>query len=78
MHAKPSVRALSQNTLPKWYLETIGVWVSSLNQCDYCFEHHFAGLKRLLDDGQRADSLRTAIELQLRRPQHNLLTADEH
>ena len=51
------------NTLPKWYLETIGVWVSSLNHCDYCVEHHFSGLKRLLDDDQRADALRTAIEL---------------
>ena len=44
----------ARNTLPKWYLETIGVWVSSLNHCDYCVEHHFAGLKRLLDDDQRA------------------------
>ena len=53
----------TRNTLPKWYLETIGVWVSSLNHCDYCVEHHFAGLKRLLDDGRRADALRAAIEL---------------
>ena len=50
------------NTLPKWYLETIGVWVSSLNHCDYCVEHHFSGLKRLLDDDQRASTLRAAIE----------------
>ena len=50
------------NTLPKWYLETIGVWVSSLNHCDYCVEHHFAGLTRLLDDDQRAGVLRAAIE----------------
>ena len=53
----------ASNTLPKWYLETIGVWVSSLNHCDYCVEHHFAGLKRLLDNEQRADALRAAIEL---------------
>ena len=52
----------ARNTLPKWYLETIGVWVSSLNHCDYCVEHHFAGLKRLLDDDQRAGALRAAIE----------------
>ena len=36
----------SGNSLPKWVLETIGVWVSSLNACAYCVEHHFAGLKR--------------------------------
>ena len=53
----------TSNTLPKWYLETIGVWVSSLNHCDYCVEHHFSGLKRLMVDDQRADALRAAIEL---------------
>ena len=36
--------------------------MSSLNHCDYCVEHHFAGLKRLLDDDQRAGALRVAIE----------------
>ena len=57
-----SVLHHARNTLPKWYLETIGVWVSSLNHCDYCVEHHFAGLTRLLDDDQRANALRAAIE----------------
>ena len=52
----------ARNTLPKWYLETIGVWVSSLNHCDYCVEHHFSGLMRLLDDAHRANALRAAIE----------------
>ena len=36
------------NTIHKWFLETLGVWVSTLNKCEYCIEHHFAGLKRLL------------------------------
>ncbi|WP_106791241.1 carboxymuconolactone decarboxylase family protein [Aquimarina sp. Aq78] len=40
----------SNNTLPKWYLETLGVYVSSLNQCSYCVDHHSIGLKRLLND----------------------------
>ena len=52
----------SCNTLPKWYLEAIGVWVSSLNHCDYCVDHHFSGLIRLLDDDHRANALRAAIE----------------
>jgi len=38
------------NTLPKWYLETLGVYVSILNHCKYCVDHHAAGLKRLLND----------------------------
>ena len=37
------------NTIDKWFLETLGVWVSTLNKCEYCVEHHFAGLKRLLN-----------------------------
>ncbi|MEM1274124.1 MAG: peroxidase-related enzyme [Pseudomonadota bacterium] len=52
----------SGNTLPKWFLETLGVWVSRLNACSYCVEHHFAGLKRLLRDDERAGALRAAIE----------------
>lgn len=52
----------SGNTLPKWFLEVIGVWVSSLNECTYCVEHHFAGLKRLLGDDPRAEAIRVAIE----------------
>lgn len=50
------------NTVPKWFLETLGVWVSSLNACSYCVEHHFAGLKRLLRDDARADGLRAALQ----------------
>lgn len=52
----------SGNELPKWFLETLGVWVSSLNKCAYCVDHHFAGLKRLLADDARADQIRSAIE----------------
>ena len=45
------------NTIPKWFLEALGVWVSSLNNCDYCIDHHFAGLKRLLADDSKADAI---------------------
>ena len=50
------------NTIPKWFLEAIGVWVSSLNSCGYCVEHHFAGMKRLMKDDARSDALLTAIQ----------------
>lgn len=49
------------NQIPKWILEMIGVYVSQLNDCSYCVEHHFAGLKRLLGDDQKADAIRAAI-----------------
>ncbi len=52
----------SANTLAKSYLETIGVYVSMLNKCDYCVEHHFAGLVRLLGDESRAGDIRRALE----------------
>lgn len=52
----------SGNTIPKWFLETLGVWVSSLNQCGYCVEHHFNGLRRLLKDDDKAAGIRSAIE----------------
>lgn len=50
------------NQIPKWFLEVLGVWVSSLNACTYCVEHHCAGMKRLLQDDVRADAIRAAIE----------------
>ena len=52
----------SANTLEKSYLETIGVYVSMLNDCAYCVEHHFEGLTRLLDDEARATEIRQALE----------------
>jgi len=50
-----SVLHNANNTLPKWYLEAIGVYVSYLNECDYCVAHHFAGFSRLIEDDQKAN-----------------------
>ncbi len=51
-----------RNTLPKSYLETVGVWVSMLNECRYCVEHHFSGLSRLLNDDARAAVIRQSMQ----------------
>ncbi|MEL6924940.1 MAG: peroxidase-related enzyme [Bacteroidota bacterium] len=51
----------ANNTLPKWYLETLGVYVSQLNQCDYCVAHHYAGLQRLLKNDRLSAEIKTAI-----------------
>ena len=48
----------SENTTPKWFLETIGVYVSILNNCDYCVKHHLLGLKRLLNDSAKLLTLK--------------------
>ncbi|MEP5611229.1 MAG: peroxidase-related enzyme [Cyclobacteriaceae bacterium] len=49
------------NALPKSYLETAGVYVSYLNKCDYCVEHHFAGLSRLINDQEQANKIFQAL-----------------
>jgi len=51
----------SNNTLPKWFLEAIGTYVSYLNDCNYCFEHHYVGLKRNLGDEEKSEAIRQAI-----------------
>ena len=38
------------NTLPNWFLELLGVYVSRLNGCAYCVAHHHAGLARLVGE----------------------------
>ena len=52
----------NDNEIPKWFLEVLGVWVSALNSCDYCVEHHFGGVKRLMRDDPRSAAIRAAIE----------------
>jgi len=52
----------ARNRLPRWLLETVGVYVSALNGCGYCVEHHAAGLDRLLGDPERGRAIREALE----------------
>ncbi len=51
-----------RNTIPKWLHEAAGVYVSLNNTCDYCIEHHYAGMRRLLNDDERSSEIRTALE----------------
>ncbi len=50
------------NRTPKWFLEAVGLWVSLLNRCAYCVEHHYAGMTRLVGDDARARRIRRALE----------------
>ena len=52
----------SDNTFPNWFLELLGTYTSYLNKCDYCYKHHFTGMKRFLNDDKKADSLKFHIE----------------
>lgn len=49
------------NQLPLWFLESIGVLVSRLNECGYCAAHHAAGLRRHLRDDSRFESYERAL-----------------
>ncbi len=51
----------SGNTLGGETLELLGVFVSSWNGCEYCREHHFEGLRRLLADDDRAAAIRRTL-----------------
>ena len=52
-----SVLHHSGNQLPGWFLEALGVLVSRLNACGYCDNHHSAGLRRLLKDDKKYQSV---------------------
>jgi len=54
----------SENTTPKWFLEIIGVYVSILNNCDYCVKHHLLGLKRLLNDSEKFNKIQQNLQSQ--------------
>ncbi|UUX48793.1 peroxidase-related enzyme [Nisaea acidiphila] len=62
MHLYKYVLHHTGNKVPKWMLESLGVYVSLINRCAYCVEHHFQGLCRLLADDMRGDAIRTAFE----------------
>ncbi|MEM7173128.1 MAG: carboxymuconolactone decarboxylase family protein [Pseudomonadota bacterium] len=51
----------SGNRLPKWLLEALGTYVSHLNACDYCFQHHLAGRARLIGDDTRSAAIKAAL-----------------
>ena len=52
----------NQNTFPKWFLEALGVYVSHLNGCKYCFDHHFAGMERLIEAKEKSNKIKSAIQ----------------
>ena len=51
----------SGNTLSVRFLETLGLFVSVLNRCGYCIDHHYEGLRRLLKDDDRAQAILAAF-----------------
>jgi len=52
----------SRNTLDHAFAEAIGVIVSQANGCQYCVDHHLAGMRRLLAETDRAELWTRALE----------------
>ena len=51
----------SANKVPSWMLETIGAYVSVLNGCAYCTAHHLEGLRTLIKDPDRSNTIFGAL-----------------
>ena len=51
----------NNNILPKWFLETIGIYVSILNNCAYCIDHHFEGLMKLLNNKEKSTIIKKKL-----------------
>lgn len=52
----------SNNTFPNWFLELLGTYTSYINHCDYCYLHHYTGMKRFLNDDKKSELLKHHIE----------------
>jgi uncharacterized peroxidase-related enzyme len=50
------------NTLPVWLQETIGTYVSKLNDCPYSVANHWANAAHLIGDAARAAKIEAALD----------------
>lgn len=58
------------NTLPTWLQETVGSYVSLLNDCPYSYANHWSNARHLIADDDRADAIEAAMHA--RRPEDAL------
>ena len=64
----------NDNTIPEWFQETISSYVSILNKCEYSLANHWANACHLIDDVDRSNKIRIALES--RRPEDEFDGAD--
>tara|TARA_B100000497_G_C7565097_1_gene340726 strand:+ start:213 stop:803 length:591 start_codon:yes stop_codon:yes gene_type:complete len=62
LHLYRSVLHSNDLTLAISFLEVIASYVSSLNQCDYSFTHHWHNAEKLIDNIQLSNSIYGAIK----------------
>ena len=51
-----------ENTIPQWFQETIGSYVSILNHCEYSLSNHWRNACHLIDDTNRSNNIKIALE----------------
>ena len=51
-----------KNTIPMWFQETISSYVSMINNCDYSFENHWKNAVFLINDKEKSEKIRYALE----------------
>ena len=51
-----------KNTIPMWFQETISSYVSMINNCDYSFENHWKNAVFLINDKEKSEKIRFALE----------------
>ena len=49
------------NTIPTWFQETIGTYVSMINDCAYSVANHWANAAHLIGDPDRAAAVEKAL-----------------
>ncbi|PQM62465.1 MAG: alkylhydroperoxidase [Rhodobacteraceae bacterium] len=64
----------NDNTIPKWFQETISSYVSILNKCEYSLANHWANACHLIADVDRSNKIKIALES--RRPEDEFDGAD--
>ncbi len=57
-----SVLHHEDNVLPLWFLETVAVYTSMTNDCEYSLTHHFRNAAELIDDEARSEAIYQALE----------------
>ncbi len=50
------------NTIPMWFQEVISSYVSTLNACPYSYANHWANVRHLIGDDDRADKVEAALK----------------
>ena len=50
------------NTLPAWFQETLGSYVSLINDCNYSYANHWSNAKHLIADDKRANKIEECLK----------------